>query len=452
MYLDGDDLCHFKAADVRGKVVISLAHKYDCGTIAVYRSLATAGAAAFVKDIYPKPPGFTTFAWDYVGRPKTALSPALLIEVSYQDVNLKDIDQALVRIGPPHNNEYADEYNSLYWIIFLRILTPMWAFWITMVAITEAWRLRCLIYVGRSTQSTARTDTQEVGLWVCLIEGGCAFLLGVVYACGQMGRNALPEWYHNWFWTVFQGQSLVSSGLLLVLLWERLRSIQPDKPPSRPFWATYRTRRWLGGIICCGMDLSGGLLRNAYLDHATGVAQIYALVAVLTVIVSGAIGFMFAKAAVEVSRPLRTLQQNHPNNNFDQGQTMDRIVEVLAMNGVMGFVMTIGIAWWFYEIANGMHNELCAIRVSIIQWFTITVRLAVAYWHLQAIRPALASSSFTFFVSELRRMCPNRGWRFAIAPASSISVEFSDESLSWSEQSGGCLFEIEDVGHSISSL
>ena len=67
VYLDGDDLCHLKAADLRGKVVISRANKYDCGLIEVYRSLAAADAAAFVKDIHIKPPGITTYARDYFG-------------------------------------------------------------------------------------------------------------------------------------------------------------------------------------------------------------------------------------------------------------------------------------------------------------------------------------------------------------------------------------------------
>jgi hypothetical protein len=442
VFLDGEDLCHPDTALVRGKIVISTADKCVCGMIEVYRRLVAAGATAFVKDSFLKQPGLMTYTKDTWGLPESPRSSTLMVEVSSQDVALEDLDQALVRIAPPHNDEYATLFESLYWTICHRVLTPLWAVYVFILALAEGRRLWVLVRdaeaSGLSARNSSRVETRQVGVWVCFIEGGCALLLGATSACGQFGPYVMPAWYHNWFWTALTGMSLFPSIMLIFLLWEQLRT----SGARRPYWAAYRMR-WLAGLAgCCGLDLIMGVVRNAHLDQTNGGRVVYSLIIFIFMVAYGAVGTVFVRAAEVVSRPLRTFLAERLEPQFaERRKATSRIVLVLVMNGVSAFGMTFAALLWTVESLLGVPN---VTRYSILVLFLFNIRLMAAYWHVEAVRPKADTSSIMFLAGEVLRALRRCRPTWAVAPA---PLEEGDFGTTLSPNSSGALFEIELEGH-----
>jgi hypothetical protein len=251
------------------------------------------------------------------------------------------------------------------------------------------------------------------------------------------------------------GESLFPSLLLVFLMWERLRNITTeaarDKPPPRPYWTTYRWQLWVGGAVCFGVDLLLGVLRNTHVDQTAGAQAVYALVMLFFIIACGMVAYLFVKAAMKVSQPLLKIQRSRASGNLVKRRDVERIVVVLAMNGLMGIAMTITEIWTMAEIATGLSSP---VRLNLLQIYFINCRLWMAYWHIQAIRPAVAVSSTMILVSEFHRMTLKLSIVLSECVAGSMATLFGpsgavspDPSITPAYSSGGCLAEIEDMNN-----
>jgi len=406
IFLDGDDLCYPKALDVRGKIVISATNKRGCNVLDAYRLLAEAGALAFVKDSFYKPPGLSSGARDYWGSEKPGLS-TLLVDVSSQDVTLHELKHETLSIAPPHNSQYSKMFASAWWTIFHQTLIPLFGALIVVKAFAESWRQKCLMRDDaangiRHAKHSPKAQCREVGRMVCVIEGVCVFLLSLSHASGMWGPTALPHWCYSFFWTALTGQSLFTTLLLSCFMTERLRALNQSWESSapRPIFVTYRTRLLTGGSVCVGLDLILGVVRLASWDYSPWSAALYGLASVFYLTSIGIFGGMFALAAYRVSKPMIEVRHHREARNLPKRLDMERIVNVLFYNGLAKIGAFLAYAWWLVEVVRGIDS---VERYSVYVWCFVTARLAVAFWHIEAFRPALGASSFAFLSAELKR-------------------------------------------------
>jgi len=389
LYLDGEDLCNPQASAVRGKIVVSDTDKSRCSFFEVYRAVANAGGVGFVRGIFYSPPGLTTFAhdeWDSSTQPKL---PPLMLDVSDQDIDLKDADEALIWIGPPHNTEWETTYTSVAWMLFLRVQPALGGAWVTIKAVVE-WQRREVLKTVR---------TREIGSLIYLIEGTCAFLLGVAYACGQWGPMVLPETAHFWFMSALTGPSLFSSMVLIFFMQEAIRDTGDQKPRHRPFWKTYKLRLWLGSIVVC-LDLLLGVLRLMRLDQSQGGKLVWGIVAALFVVSSGVICSLFVYTARDTTFEMRKLMGDPSLAKVRKKKNMARICQVLYIIGTLLCLTGLSGVWFLVEVLRGV---ISVERISVHTWFAITVRLLVADRLIDAIHSREEPSTFDFFLGEARR-------------------------------------------------
>jgi hypothetical protein len=115
-------------------------------------------------------------------------------------------DNRHILIDGPHDETFISLFDSLAWLVVMRILLPLFAFATSAMAIS-------VLYIGRKKGS-------ELGIvdFICVIEAICNIIIGLLLIFGQFGPTDLPLNVHLEFTTLLMGASLITSLALALFL------------------------------------------------------------------------------------------------------------------------------------------------------------------------------------------------------------------------------------------
>jgi hypothetical protein len=444
-----------------GKIVVVDTFCWDRGF--TYASVQQAGAVALVERI-PVLPGINTFShmeWD----PNTANQGRSMPFVA-SPLDCYIDDATVLHLGPPHNDEYFNLFTSPVWNLGIRIVIPVASILTSLIAFAESYRASKLLswttHAGNAAPviHPANYELWTMGIAICLIEGVSTFLLALAFALGQQGPQMLPRAFHDMFFTLLTGTSLVTSVFIVLLIKERLRVAPPRCLPLRLMSEAYRYTLILLPVCCIGLDIGAGIGRTFSFDDDEW--KFYVLLGACYIICSAAVGFIFLYYAAILAAPLYEflrIRKRPGRPRSEEALMMDRkmrcITRTLAFNGGVLVTFPILQLWFVSMVARGVPNVL---EYGVFTFVAVLTRVLLSYWHVQVIRPADASSSFRFVLQLARHWKLGRGRRAARVqpaeyivssiPESTLTSVSSFENFDFSIEiptSGGCLEELSAV-------
>jgi hypothetical protein len=247
------DVCRPKAAVVQGKIVIlpwvnSWKDGADACTLTeVYWRLAAAGARAYITiPVTPHSrPGRWCYrfdSWKHLAMLEKDQGRApILAEIPRFDSRRHDgiiaewatagRDGTLqVAIGPPFDTFFRDHYASWAWVLFFRVLPPLFSFFVTITAASVVVNERLL---------RLSPGEWSVGAVICVFEGFAALIVGLALATGLYGPMVFPFTFYISLSTLVGGFAITSEVLLLLFMHESTRAIAL-RYRRRNVWSLHR--------------------------------------------------------------------------------------------------------------------------------------------------------------------------------------------------------------------
>ena len=238
IWVHPDELCassngHDVLKDV---VVITVRAQATCSMEEIYEKLNFERASGLLELVLWNPPDFLSsrhHTWNpcaFCGpedMPMIAVSDPLgsLWELGNNGLNHST---AFVQVEPPHNSEHESVHYSIEWLVLLRIMAPLFAFWTAGVASLE---------LGKDLKRTGfKWNVRAV---IFAIEIPCVALAGISLALGTFGPTVMPLKYHSVAITLFNGGSVFTTMLFVLFLREEDHHLK-TRQPRRSIWGVYR--------------------------------------------------------------------------------------------------------------------------------------------------------------------------------------------------------------------
>jgi len=140
-------------------------------------------------------------------------------------------------------------YESLSWLLVLRILVPVFAFCTAAMAAFEVYREVC-------SADFKRRGPYSVRIVICILESPSLFVVGCALALGEFGPMSLPWPIHVALTTLLYGVSLFTSTTLAIYLKEENRRSKAGRQePRRSIWNTHRVFISVAFAVFVGSDL-----------------------------------------------------------------------------------------------------------------------------------------------------------------------------------------------------
>jgi len=285
----------------------------------------------------------------------------------------------VLSVGPDHDTTYFRMYNSIGWIICMRVIVPLATFLTAGVAINEFIR----VHRGwKPGMSTSRTELRRVGLAVSFLMGSTMFFLGALYASGMWTTMTLPVYFYLFCETMFDGIGILATLLLALFMREEWRSNRWNLT-RRSLWTDFRITVAVMFVLLFGADIIMGVLLTVGLDENLG-SLVFLSTLVFTYSVIYAIsGIFFFWQASLLSSPLVSYIRARRGADFHTDE------KLLLRLGRLAFVLSmIG----FFTLANTAMHIALAVNIAYgvpnpdfyllnMAGFTLA-RAGVAYWQV----------------------------------------------------------------------
>ena len=255
MGLTGDEICNpaKRSVSVEGMIVVSDRNEQPCLLGNVYAELSAAGAKAYINTGFFDPPGVLTFR-HHTWRACRYCNHAMpMVGAFDREVELVEICSAarnggssveLVIDGSDHDKTYQRRNRSLFSLLVLRILAPLFAVLTGCMASYEVYRQK----------KASSIRQRSVRLLICAIEAPSMFICAAVLALGQYGAMVCPEAFHLVFTSLLSGCSTFTTILLALFLHEEARH-RSRNVPRRSIWKTYPKIICICAVVFFGSDL-----------------------------------------------------------------------------------------------------------------------------------------------------------------------------------------------------
>lgn len=290
-----------------------------------------------------------------------------------QEKRLSDIDEeydirAVIR--PPHNYYYQNNFESYWWILFLRFLCPAYSFWTAFLS-----------FLTLKTQLKEHKEPlKRTSFWISFIEIPTMILTGIALAFGTYGPLYFPYKYHLTMSFLFLGFSSLSTCLLLLMMTEKCRL--QNGLPERNVYKHYRYTIVACAIFLVGLEFTLTGLSLFAKDYKYTMI-VFSSMVMFNILVHVVFGVIFFLRARELSIPLLNYI-NH--SSADTSEAMKRIrfiVQWMTLKGACLFAVALSMTILTSVVFGWLPAQLYSIAVITFSMSRITLtRAQVVYKHV----------------------------------------------------------------------
>ena len=399
---------------VKNKVVFDF---WGCEFDKAFGKFENAGALAYVRIMfYSGSPGLLTFHHNTWSTSKHRDASMTALEVTMGDIGAQVITSWetsrmqgwQVTIKPQHVRLYQDAFESISWLLSMRIFLPLAAFYACAEACFEFRRIRKLLSKPSPDTNyaplrrTAQRSMRMIGLAIVSIEAPSLLCVGLLLAFGHYGPTALPAVAHwGLFFFLFSGLSVASTVLLALLIREEALASQGF--PGHDLFAHYRLSLSAVFVTCFGWEVASAYAAAYGVNNGISVELIWGIVSLGLLAIQASAGVYFLVQAGAFAKCL-ALHLNSPMGRRQprNAKRIARLVFWLYASGVATLFSNVLILCFLGSIAGFISPDTASPYFTGAFLFTLA-RIMVPYSQISTIKPQADSpirAAREYFMSQ----------------------------------------------------
>mmetsp|Transcript_68867 Transcript_68867/g.155791 ORF Transcript_68867/g.155791 Transcript_68867/m.155791 type:complete len:560 (-) Transcript_68867:507-2186(-) len=392
-YLTGADICDPPESAVHGKVVFTDGKHATCPLSQAYDALDKLGALALVSLSRTYRPGlacYLHYTWD----PETyALRSMLFVDVSHFAVDADTWKATLMSgvevslLAPPHDRDTYVLYNSIPWLILMRVLLPVAALWTVIDAAIEMAQLYNHFRAKRNVQPelTRIESIRIVKLIIVAVEVPCCLYLGIAHVFGQYGPTYLPFNVHRVCHYGFTGVSVATTLLIALLIRDDSMALK-HLHPNRHVLDHYRGSVVVIIVLLFGFDVFYVINVSTFNVWRFSAATIFCSISAFILIQLGAAIYFFVQArALNVGLSERFEITNIRNLQLTEKKIL-RLFFWLMITGAACLVSTFTL-FIFLAVFMGWLEGAVNTTLMLLLLFSFSgSRVLLAYSQVQLVK------------------------------------------------------------------